>query len=143
MATKSCQHELKTLDKNTQYEKLSASKLTDTLDLIMTKRHVSCEAREVKPVSVDFGCNTTSELTTSCVTCEKEKDEGKESYKKEGGSPTPSRIPRPQIPTTPVENRKFRRQDTYTKVYSTSSEKLSSLSTTREITKYNSYINNY
>lgn len=124
MSTKSCQHELKMLEKNTQYENRSVSKVTDTLDL-MTKRHVSCEVRELKPSSSDIGCNTTSEMTMVCAKCEKEKDEIKDTVKKEGGSPTPSRIPRPQIPTTPVENRKFRRQDTYTKIYSSSTEKIS------------------
>lgn len=131
MCTKACQHELKVAEKNTQYENRSVSKVTDTLDLIIPKRHVSCEAREVKPSCNDAGCNTVTELTMVCAKCEKEKDDVKDSVKKEGGSPTPSRIPRPQIPTTPVENRKFRRQDTYTKVYSSSTEKLSTSPTTR------------
>ncbi|KAJ8930043.1 hypothetical protein NQ314_017208 [Rhamnusium bicolor] len=121
-STKSCQHELKVLEKNTQYESRSVSKVTDTLDLVLPKRHVSCEAKEAKPDTNDFGCNTVTEMTV-CVKCDSEKDDLKGSVKKEGGSPTPSRIPRPQLPTTPVENRKFRRQDTYTKIYSSPTEK--------------------
>lgn len=51
----------------------------------------------------------------------KEKENKKEKHKeivatKKEENLTPSRIPRPQIPTTPVENRKFKRQDTYTKI---------------------------
>lgn len=111
-STKLCQVQPKMVDKNTQYEKFTSSRLTDTQDLTIVK-NVSCEAKEEKIETVNAGCNTVPDLTI-CLKCDKEK----ENFKKDGGSPTPSRIPRPQIPTTPVENRKFRRQDTYTKVYS-------------------------
>ncbi|KAJ8938289.1 hypothetical protein NQ318_020348 [Aromia moschata] len=121
MSTKSCQHELKLVEKNTQYEKYTTSRVTDTTDLIVPKRHVACEAKESKSSTCDAACNTTAESAVQSK-CDKEKDDHKD-VKKDGGSPTPSRIPRPQIPTTPVENRKFRRQDTYTKVYSSPTEK--------------------
>ncbi|XP_056646149.1 uncharacterized protein LOC130451264 isoform X1 [Diorhabda sublineata] len=111
-STKICQIQPKMVDKNTQYEKFTVSRLTDTKDLTVVN-NVSCEAKEEKLETVNTGCNTVADLTI-CIKCDKEK----ENLKKDGGSPTPSRIPRPQIPTTPVENRKFRRQDTYTKVYS-------------------------
>ncbi|CAG9828438.1 unnamed protein product [Diabrotica balteata] len=114
-STKSCQAETKMTDKNTQYINYTVSRHTDTQDFISPKKNVSCEAVEQKPETIEVACNTATDLLT-CVKCEKEKE--KEALKKDGGSPTPSRIPRPQIPTTPVENRKFRRQDTYTKVYS-------------------------
>ncbi|CAG9816689.1 unnamed protein product [Phaedon cochleariae] len=116
-SSKSCQCERSTAEKNTQYEpRGSTSKHTDTQDLRVPTRHVGCEAREVKSGTCEVACNTSEEAL--CGKCEKEK----ESLKKDGGSPTPSRIPRPQIPTTPVENRKFRRQDTYTKIYSPPAE---------------------
>lgn len=119
-STKSCQFEPKKSEKTTQSEKYTISRHTDTQDLIVIKKHVGCEAKEQKPDGVDKGCNTVdvAETMTVCTKCEKDKDDVKELLKKDDGSPTPSRIPRPQIPTTPVEIRKFRRQDTYTKVYS-------------------------
>nr|XP_023014513.1 KN motif and ankyrin repeat domain-containing protein 2 isoform X1 [Leptinotarsa decemlineata] len=125
-STKSCQYDLKSCDKNTQYEKYTLSKYTDTKDFAVQTKHVGCEAKESKIKTSDFGCNVTEVLV--CAKCEKDKEEAKEIHKKEEGSPTPSRIPRPQIPTTPVEIRKFRRQDTYTKVYSPPSEKPSPIS---------------
>ncbi|VEN35819.1 unnamed protein product [Callosobruchus maculatus] len=116
---KSCQSEPKLSEKSTQYDRNSSSKGTDMLDLILMKRNVGCEAKETKPETADTACNTHEYI---CGKCEKEKDEMKDSFKKEGGSPTASRIPRPQIPTTPVEIRKLRRQDTYTKVYGSPTE---------------------
>ncbi|KAG5874049.1 hypothetical protein JTB14_034625 [Gonioctena quinquepunctata] len=122
-STKSCQCEQKTSDKNTQYEKYTITKYTDTRDLTVPRKHVGCET---KIITKDFGCNIVSEMPV-CTKCERDK-ESKDANRKDEGSPTPSRIPRPQLPTTPVENRKFRRQDTYTKVYSPSNEKISSTS---------------
>ncbi|CAH2007936.1 unnamed protein product [Acanthoscelides obtectus] len=121
---KSCQSEPKLSEKSTQYERNSASKGTDMFELIPSKRHVGCEAKETKPTTTDAASNTHEYM---CGKCEKEKDEMRDSFKKEGGSPTPSRIPRPQIPTTPVETRKLRRQDTYTKVYGSPTEQHSPL----------------
>lgn len=108
--TKACQHESKLQHKMTQSETRSISKDTDTKDLITATRHVACEAKEKKKVTSDVGCNTTEDKI--CIKCTKEKDDVKKD------TFGPSKIPRPQIPTTPVENRKFRRQDTYTKIYS-------------------------
>lgn len=115
--TKACQNDvIKTLHKGSQHEYVTASKVTDTKDLNIEKVSVACEAKEVEKVKVDIACNTTSvpdkSPCTKCANREKERDE----ILKKEGSPTPSRIPRLQMPTTPVENRKFRRQDTYTKI---------------------------
>lgn len=117
---KYCQASPKMEEKHTQYDNTTLSRYTDTLDLIVIKKHVAVEAKQMKLDTKDAGCNT-SESLFRCYKCEKEKEDAKrekEDVKKDGGSPTPSRIPRPQIPTTPVEIRKFRRQDTYTKIYS-------------------------
>ncbi|XP_044256922.1 KN motif and ankyrin repeat domain-containing protein 2-like [Tribolium madens] len=111
--SKACQHELKQIHKNTQYESNSVSKDTDTKDLITAIRHVACEAKERKKLTTDVGCNTCDDKTVCAKCTNKEKEE----VNKKDTSFT-SKIPRPQIPTTPVENRKFRRQDTYTKIYS-------------------------
>lgn len=118
-SSKSCQVATKVLEKQTQYDNLTISRYTDTSDLKTIKFSVAVEAKEMKPDTKEVGCNTSASLIR-CPKCDKdkEKEETKEAVKKDGGSPTPSRIPRPQIPTTPVEIRKFRRQDTYTKIYS-------------------------
>lgn len=121
--SKYCQHESKCAEKNTQCEKLHlASKLIDTKDLIKRK-NVECEAKEIiqRTQTKDIGCNTTN-LIQICNKC-MEKDSKDDLDVKKDENPTPSRIPRPQIPTTPVEVRKFRRQDTYTKIYSTPESK--------------------
>ncbi|XP_017782820.1 PREDICTED: KN motif and ankyrin repeat domain-containing protein 2 [Nicrophorus vespilloides] len=94
-ASKQSQHECTQSNKGSQYESSSHSKCTDTKGLIEMK-HKSVDNQAE---TVEVACNTISE----------------EAAKKEE-SVTPSRIPRPQIPTTPVENRKFKRQDTYTKI---------------------------
>lgn len=107
-------HEVKTSHRGVQYENNSVSKITDTKDLTPTaSQSVACQAKEVKNTA-EFGCNTAHvPEKTLCTKCSnKEKDD---LIKKES-SPTPSRIPRPQPPLTPIENRKFRRQDTYTKI---------------------------
>ncbi|CAH0562061.1 unnamed protein product [Brassicogethes aeneus] len=117
-SSKSCQHELIILaEKHTQSEKLSsATKTTDTKDLVTPKKHVACEAKEKLKKLSDKACEADLTEKESCLKCANREKE--ENSKKDGsGSPTPSRIPRPQIPTTPVEVRKFRRQDTYTKLY--------------------------
>lgn len=118
-SAKSCQVAPIVLEKHTQYDTHSISRYTDTLDLIPTKKHVDVKAIQPKPETREVGCNTPKALIR-CSKCDKEneKEDTKDAIKKDGGSPTPSRIPRPQIPTTPVEIRKFRRQDTYTKIYS-------------------------
>lgn len=122
--TKSCQSELKMAEKSSQCERKSTSKQTDTLDLTCLKKYIASEAKEVKVGTNDSGCNTDADFS-ACSKFERDREEAKEVVKKDGGSPTPSRIPRLQIPTAPVENRKFRRQDTYTKIYSPPSEKTS------------------
>ncbi|CAH1158574.1 unnamed protein product [Phyllotreta striolata] len=118
-STKACQFEPKKTDKCTQYEKHTISRHTDTQELIVVKKHVGCEAREKTTEVVDRGCDAATEAVI-CAKCEKER----EVWKKDGGSPTPSRIPRLQLPTNNVETRKLKRQDTYTKVYTPISEKL-------------------
>lgn len=118
-SSKAAQVVPKTQDTFTQTDRQGVSRYTDTLDLKLVKKDVAVEARQAKPKTTDVSTNT-NVFVTSCSKCDKEKDkeEIKDGIKKDGGSPTPSRIPRPQIPTTPVEIRKFRRQDTYTKIYS-------------------------
>lgn len=143
--SKGCQHDLKVIDKHTQSDNIivSSSKSTETKDLIIRK-HVACEINK-KKVTSDVGCNTVAQPAADKITIvekvcnkckdkdkaiekdkvrekerikerEKEKEKEKEDAKKDD---TPSRIPRPQNPTTPVlDVRKFRRQDTYTKIYS-------------------------
>lgn len=103
--TKACQNDIvKISHKGSQYEYSSVSKVTDTKGLEPQKISVACEA------------------VVPCAKCSAKEREKEEHLRKEG-SPTPSRIPRPQIPTTPVENRKFRRQDTYTKIPASPTDK--------------------
>ncbi|RZC40260.1 KN motif and ankyrin repeat domain-containing protein 2, partial [Asbolus verrucosus] len=116
--SKACQCEVKLTNKNTQYENNSISKDTDTKDLITSIRHVACEAKECKNPMNDVACNTADSEKGICSKCSNKDDGGKKD-----GSFTTSKIPRPQIPTTPGENRKFRRQDTYTKIYSVPADK--------------------
>lgn len=107
--TKACQKDLKITHKGVQYESSTLSKNTDTKDLDLGKKHVACNTKNTKIESAEIACNT-EDIASTCVKCSK-----KEDSKKDENTP-PSRIPRLQIPTTPVENRKFRRQDTYTKI---------------------------
>lgn len=114
--SKASQHELKVINKFIQYESNAATKTTDTKDLAPLKKNVGCEAKEIldKKITFDVGCNTDElpEKSGRCAKCLlKEKDESKRDK-----DDTPSRIPRLQIPTTPTEIRKFKRQDTYTKI---------------------------
>lgn len=121
--SKACQNDVKTSHKSSQHEYTSVSRVTDTRDLGPDKVNVACEAKEATKEKVDFACYANSVPDTwSCVKCAGKEKEKEEILKKEG-SPTPSRIPRPQIPTTPVENRKFRRQDTYTKIPASPTDK--------------------
>lgn len=117
--SKACQNDnvIKVSHKGSQHEYRAAlAKGTDTNDLSVEKVNVACEAKEMEKEKVDFACNTSCKwLCAKCVTKEREKE--REEIVTKEGSPTPSRIP---IPTTPVENRKFRRQDTYTKIPSAS-----------------------
>lgn len=117
--SKACQGDvIKTSHKGSQHEYNSVSKLTDTTDLNVKKISVACEAKEIEKEKVDIACNTNIVVAEkwSCAKCTGKEKENKEEVLKKEGSPTPSRIPRLQVPTTPVENRKFRRQDTYTKI---------------------------
>lgn len=103
--SKACQHEIKTFHhKNPQSEiVVKISRNTDTKDLTTTStKSVACDINDIK-----------SDNLSVCEKCLQKDD----AIKKEAA--VPSKIPRPQIPTTPVEGRKFRRQDTYTKIYST------------------------
>lgn len=129
---KSCQISPKVQEKHTQYDNWSISRYTDTVDLIVVKKHVAVEANQLRTETREVGCNTCDSLIR-CSKCDKEKDETKDAIKKDGGSPTPSRIPRPQIPTTPVEIRKFRRQDTYTKIYSPTEKSVASSPTSQSL----------
>lgn len=118
--SKACQSDtVKTLHKGSQHESSLASKVTDTKGLGPEKVNVACEAKELVKKKVDFACSTDYVSCAKCAAKEREKEE----HMRKEGSPTPSRIPRPQVPTTPVENRKFRRQDTYTKIPASSTEK--------------------
>lgn len=108
--TKACQNIIKTSHRGVQHEYQTVSKITDTKDLGPAKLNVACEANVLKNTA-EIGCNT-AYVPEKAPCNAREKDE----ILKKEGSPTPSRIPRPQVPTTPVEIRKFRRQDTYTKI---------------------------
>ncbi|XP_060516365.1 uncharacterized protein LOC132695849 isoform X2 [Cylas formicarius] len=116
--SQSSQHELKYSEKSAQYEHSLVSKLIGTDDLKLAVRHVASEAKEDLKQTRETSINTVPlDLEKSCPKCStREKEDAKE-FKKEAGSPTPSRIP---VPTTPIEARKFRRQDTYTKIYPSS-----------------------
>lgn len=119
--SKACQNEIKVYHKAMQYESFSLSKCTDTKDLRNEVRHVGCNTKQITKATSEIGCNTKyiSLDDPFCSKClRKEKDD---SPKKEE-SAMPSKIPRPQIPTTPVETRKFRRQDTYTKIPASANE---------------------
>lgn len=115
--SKSTQHDIKIADKNTQCEVYTMSKLTDTKDLIvahMEKQPPKTVERAVSPVFPNEEKEVSEEK--SCDKCTSREMETSREFKKDSlGSPTPSRIP---VPTTPIEARKFRRQDTYTKIYS-------------------------
>ncbi|KAF2885711.1 hypothetical protein ILUMI_20484 [Ignelater luminosus] len=118
--TVGCQYESCSSHKGIQYESFALSKNTDTKDLDPGKKHVACNTKDTKIETAEAACNTihTPEKTTPCVKCSKKE---KEDVRKDDNA-MPSRIPRPQIPTTPVENRKFRRQDTYTKIPASANE---------------------
>lgn len=118
--SKACQNDLKLSHKAIQYESFTLSKNTDTKDLDPGKKHVACNTKDTKIETAEAVCNTihTPEKTTPCIKCSKKE---KEDVRKDDNA-MPSRIPRPQIPTTPVENKKFRRQDTYTKIPSSANE---------------------
>ncbi|XP_030748449.1 KN motif and ankyrin repeat domain-containing protein 2 [Sitophilus oryzae] len=120
-SSKSSQHEVKNAEKTTQSEYTSESKKTDTEDLKTPTKSVACEIREYKPKTSEKGSNTISEEKEVseekiCAKCASKEMESSKEFKTPG-SPNPSRIP---VPTTPIEARKFRRQDTYTKLYSSS-----------------------
>lgn len=113
--SKSSQHEIKYSNKSTQYDIIEViSKTTDTKDLQPTKKSIGCEAKDMK-ITFEVGCNTiiSPEKVAVCAKCTtKEKNE----ILRKDRDETPSRIPRLHMPTTPTENRKFKRQDTYTKI---------------------------
>lgn len=124
--SRACQNDsIKTCHRGSQHEYDCSHKVTDTKDLGPEKAHAACEAKESPKERADAACNTPTGETTLCTKCAAREREKEEVMRKEG-SPTPSRIPRPQIPTTPVENRKFRRQDTYTKIPASPTDKPSS-----------------
>lgn len=110
--SKACQNDVvKISHKGSQHEYSLASKVTDTIGLNPQKISVACET-DLAYAAINVPC-------AKCTAKEREKEE----HLRKEGSPTPSRIPRPQIPTTPVENRKFRRQDTYTKIPASPTDK--------------------
>ncbi|ERL86182.1 hypothetical protein D910_03595 [Dendroctonus ponderosae] len=119
--SKSTQHDIKIAEKNTQYDVYTLSKFTDTKDLIIATKPVYIE--KPPPKTVDRASSPVFTIQEkevseekSCDKCTSREMETSREFKKDSlGSPTPSRIP---IPTTPIEARKFRRQDTYTKIYS-------------------------
>ncbi|XP_050314629.1 uncharacterized protein LOC126749060 isoform X2 [Anthonomus grandis grandis] len=124
-STKSSQYDIIRLaDKNIQYENNSDSKLTDTNDLQVSQKSVSCQATPELPKTKETSSNTVQEEKEVseekiCAKCSsKEMETAKEIRRDIANSPTPSRIP---ILTSPIiDARKLRRQDTYTKIYSSS-----------------------
>lgn len=127
--TKSCQYDpIKTHSKSCQQDlKTSDKAIQSRIDLVnCTKVHA---ASQVDVKKNDASSNTAyllpSEASDGCLKCnQKDKDAKKDVV---NNSPVlQSKIPRPQ-PTTPVEKRKFRRQDTYTKTYSSPDTSLESV----------------
>ncbi|KAK4871490.1 hypothetical protein RN001_015614 [Aquatica leii] len=118
--SKACQNDVKTTHKGVQYESFSVTKFTDTKDLKVALRDAGCNTETVEKQTYDIGINTRLlEETDSCANCLKQE---KEELVKKDDSFVASKIPRPLVPTTPVEIRKFRRQDTYTKIPSSEKE---------------------
>lgn len=128
--SRSCQSTIRTHSKGTQYEsKLtdSSTQLDETFVVLTTpKKHKSSEIE-----TISIGCNTSlpSPEIAVCSECRKRRKEDGENVKKEDvkvedkkkdeskkrESGVVSRIPKPQLTPT-SERRKFRRQDTYTKI---------------------------
>lgn len=117
---KMCQYELKSCtqfsqtevnvlkNKSCQYERHCFTQMTDTEDLLKTK-DASCNTKAVR--KVDVASNTVN-LPPEIVTTPPSKNDTRRDE-----SPGVSRIPRPAaITTSDHENRKFKRQDTYTKI---------------------------
>lgn len=117
--SKSCQHDMKYATKASQYDIEGISKTTDTKDLEPIKKSVACEVKQIKEKTKNFkdvGCNTSASSTEKVGFCAKCSTKEKGEILKKDKDEAPSRIPRLQMPTTPTENRKFKRQDTYTKI---------------------------
>ncbi|KAK5639313.1 hypothetical protein RI129_011805 [Pyrocoelia pectoralis] len=115
MQSKSCQNDVKVYHKGIQYESFSITKFTDTKDLRNDVKHVGCNTKHVIRETSEIGCST-NYIPPDNLSCSKCTKKEKDDLLKKEETILPSKIPRPQIPTTPVENRKFRRQDTYTKI---------------------------
>lgn len=116
--SKSCQHELRYSTKASQYDIEGISKMTDTKDLRPILKSVGCEAKEYieEIIKKDVGCNTNINMDNVGVCAKCSTKERSDAVKKDKDDAPSSRIPRLQMPTTPTENRKFKRQDTYTKI---------------------------
>lgn len=114
LSSQHSQTETKVLkNESSQYDIRNVSQLTDTHDL-SPKKDVYCSTMKV--VRLDVSCNTMPmpavETVPKCAKCSGEP-------KREESGGMVSRIPRPShIPTTPTESRKFKRQNTYTKISS-------------------------
>lgn len=100
-------------NESVQYEHSSVSEKTDTHDLHPVK-DASCATTRV--ITIDVSSNTVPPPVESKVKCSKCSGEAKKEEVSVPTTPIGSRIPRPAHLTTPTESRKFKRQDTYTKI---------------------------
>ncbi|KAK9890432.1 hypothetical protein WA026_010520 [Henosepilachna vigintioctopunctata] len=139
--SRSCQSTVKTLSRAVQYELkvVDSSTQSEVSSFRTSTRDVSCEAVMKNTETKSVGCNTTWVLPTNtvCAKCEdrerRRQEEAINATTSEGPSKkedikrddsrkkdelsvgNTSRIPRLTLTPTP-ERRKFRRQDTYTKI---------------------------
>ncbi|KAL3289566.1 hypothetical protein HHI36_022982 [Cryptolaemus montrouzieri] len=138
--SRSCQSSIKTHTRSSQHESKLVETSTQSEESIfrtpkkVQRKDVSCEAKERKLQTQSIGCNTTWAIptTTVCTKCqnkEKEDEDQKKSnrhvtveniaceddIKRKDETASVSRIPRLLLTPT-SERRKFKRQDTYTKI---------------------------
>ncbi|KAF5276654.1 hypothetical protein FQA39_LY06458 [Lamprigera yunnana] len=117
--SRACQNEIKVCHKGLQYENSSSTKFTNTKDLIRHSKDAGCNTEMIRKETTDVAANTDDFGEIAFCKCLKKE---KEDFIKKEEIFIPSRIPRLQMPTTPVEIRKFKRQDTYTKIPASSTE---------------------
>ncbi|KAF5306031.1 hypothetical protein FQR65_LT00746 [Abscondita terminalis] len=110
--SKTCQTDVKLVCKGVQYENLSVAKFTDTKDLRVPTKDIGCDTIVLEKQTSDVAVSTSFEDLVVCATPLKKPDE---KFEKKDDFVSTSRIPRPLTPTT-IENRKFKRQNTYTKI---------------------------
>lgn len=132
--SRSCQSTVRTHSKGTQHEsKLieSSTQFDETFIVVETTPKKDKTNKQIGEDKRNVGCNTTLELqgVTVCSECRKARKEDEELSKKENAKMEDkrkeelkkkdglvvSRIPKPHLTPT-SERRKFRRQDTYTKI---------------------------